>query len=197
MKVLGITGGVGSGKSRVLSYLKEKDGVVVYEADQIARLEQAKGTKCFKAIIEYFGEDVVDEQGELDRKALGNIVFQDESQLQKLNQIVHPLVRQKVEELIDENREKGKKLFVFEAAILLESEYQDLCDEIWYIYCDEQIRMERLHVSRGYSVETFRNITSKQMPEEWFREKCQVVIDNSFDEIHLIKELEEKLKPIV
>lgn len=193
MKVLGITGGVGSGKSAVLSYLAKQDGIVVYEADKIAQMEQEAGTKCFNAIVDYFGNEIVTEDGQLNRRKLGEIVFQDESQLEKLNEIVHPLVREKIQELMEEHEAVGMKLFVLEAAILLESNYEELCDEVWYIYCQEKIRMERLKASRNYTEELFQNIISKQMPEGSFRKKCSVVIDNSFDENHLQREITEKL----
>ncbi len=193
MKILGITGGVGSGKSAVLSYLEKLDGVVVYEADKIARMEQESGTKCFEAIVNYFGNEIVTEEGHLNRRRLGEIVFRDETQLEKLNEIVHPLVREKIRELMEQHETVGTKLFVLEAAILLESNYEELCDEVWYIYCQEQIRMERLKASRNYTEELFQNIISRQMPEDSFRKKCSVMIDNSFDEKHLHGEITEKL----
>lgn len=197
MKVLGITGGVGSGKSLVLSYLEQKNGVVVYEADHLARMEQKPGTQCFKEIVAYFGEEILTKEGELDRKKLGTIVFQDSQKLEALNQIVHPLVREHILELMEMHRAEGMKLFVLEAAILLESNYETLCDQMWFIYCEEQVRIERLRSSRNYSEELFHHISGQQMTEAVFRDKCHVVIDNSKDEKHLLENIDKNLDNLI
>ena len=97
MKVIGITGGVGSGKSRVLEYLKDAYGAVICQMDETARALQKKGTRCFERIVEAFGTGILDGQGELDRAALGSIVFADEEKLARLNGIVHPEVICQVE----------------------------------------------------------------------------------------------------
>lgn len=193
MKVLGITGGVGSGKSLVLSYLESKENIVVYEADKVARLEQEPGTKCFQEIVEYFGDEIISETGELDRGKLANIVFQDKKMLEKLNAIVHPLVRKKILELIEVHKQQGISIFVYEAAILFEGNYQEICDEVWYIYCEENIRIDRLKKARNYSQALFYQISNQQMSEEMFREKASVIIDNSYDETYLKEQIEKKL----
>lgn len=190
MKIIGITGGVGSGKSKVLQYLQKQPGVVVYEADQIARELQQSGTECFSSICNTFGDVVIGIDGELNRAILREKVFSDSKELLKLNQIVHPAVRQRVEYLIEEAKQrKDIKVFVLEAAILLEQHYGEMCHEIWYIYCDESIRMNRLQVSRNYTKEVFLDICSQQLSESQFRDYCTITIDNSYEE----HDLEEKL----
>ena len=92
MKVIGITGGVGSGKSRVLAYLEDVYGAVICQMDETARALQEKGTRCFDRIVESFGTGILDRQGELDRAALGSIVFANEEKMRQLNGIVHPEV---------------------------------------------------------------------------------------------------------
>ena len=119
MKVIGITGGVGSGKSRVLAYLEDVYGAVICQMDETARDLQKKGTRCFDRIVESFGTGILDRQGELDRAALGSIVFANEEKMRQLNGIVHPEVIREVERDIRSNAEKGKRLYVVEAALLL------------------------------------------------------------------------------
>lgn len=194
MKVIGITGGVGSGKSLALKHLADKPGIVVYEADKIAHELQRKGTTCFEKIIDVFGTGILDSQGEIDRKALGMIVFKDSSVLVQLNNIVHPEVRVRVEKLIQEHESNQTKIFVLEAALLLEGDYQTICDEVWYIYCDEAIRMKRLAESRNYTIHTFEQIKAKQLPEREFLKRCHVTIHNSTTEENLYKALNAELE---
>ena len=118
MKVLGITGGVGSGKSRVLGYLEEAYGAVICQMDDVARELQQKGTRCFERIVEKFGPGILSADGELDRAALGAVVFSDEERLYELNGIVHPEVIRAVRQRIRESEESGCPLFVVEAALL-------------------------------------------------------------------------------
>ena len=108
MKVIGITGGVGSGKSAVLKLLEEEYHAVVVQLDEVAKALQRKGTPCWKAIIEAFGREILDENEELDRKKLAQIVFQSSEKLEQLNGIVHPAVKQQV--LLDiEEKEKRRQ----------------------------------------------------------------------------------------
>lgn len=197
MKILGITGGVGSGKSAVLSYLEQKEGIVVYQADKIAREEQEAGTVCFREIVSCFGTEILTTDGQLDRQKLGQLVFADKQKLEQLNKIVHPSVFHRIQELIEQHSKSGTKIFVIEAAILLESNYQEFCHEVWYIYCQEAIRMERLKESRNYTEELFHHISQQQMSEMMFRNHCAVVIDNSYDENHLHQEIERKIEIIL
>lgn len=178
MKVLGITGGVGSGKSEVLKYLEEHYGAVICQMDDTARQIQRKGTECFRRIIEVFGEEMADEDGELDRAALGACVFSDPEKLKALNKIVHPEVIRQVRREIEENLAAGTALYVLEAALLL-NVGRELCDELWYIYTSETVRRHRLKMSRQYTDEKITKMIASQPSEEEFRRACTVVIDNS------------------
>lgn len=193
MKIIGITGGVGSGKSMALSYLKEKDKVVVCEADKIGRELQKKGTLCFEAICSYFGSEILTEEMELDRTKLRERVFDNEEELKKLNEIVHPYVWDAIQNLIKESALLGTEVFVLESAILFEGNYQSICDEIWYIFVEAVIRQERLFVSRGYTEETFSQIQGSQLEEEKFRTLCHKVIDNNGEVFQLHQSLEKEL----
>ncbi len=193
MKVIGITGGVGSGKSRVLAYLEEAYGAVICQMDETARSLQKKGTRCFERIVEVFGHEILDAQGELDRAALGSIVFASEEKLAQLNGIVHPEVIRNVAKDIQSKEAQGRSLYVVEAA-LLPDVGKELCDELWYIYANESVRRERLKASRGYTDEKISQMIASQPQEERFRSTCSVVIDNSGSFEDTMKQIGDRLK---
>ena len=179
MKIIGITGGVGSGKSRVLSYMETKYNAVICQADHVAWKLQEPGQKCYAQIVAYFGENILDEDGTINRGKLGQIVFAKNEKLCKLNQIMHPAVKEYIVEWIQRERNDETAYFIIEAALLLEDDYSQICDEMWYIYCDESIRRDRLKSSRGYTDEKIDAIMASQLSEQIFRKECQIVIDNS------------------
>lgn len=194
MKVIGITGGVGSGKSLVLAYLEKKANVFVIEADKLAHDLQKQGNLCYDSIVGEFGLSILSENGEIDRAKLGNIVFSDEKKLLKLNEIVHPIVKNEIIKTIDTIRKKQNFQYVFiEAALLIEEHYDQICDELWYIYVKPHIRMERLAESRGYTKEKTENIMSKQLEDDSFFKACQVVIDNNNSIEDTYRQIEEEL----
>lgn len=192
MKVLGITGGVGSGKSRVLKYLKKAYGAVICQMDETAKNLQKKGTGCFREITEAFGPDIIGPDGELDRRKLGEKVFSDSEQLRLLNRIVHPEVLRCVREDIGRCAQEGKTLYVVEAA-LLPDVGAELCDEIWYIYASEEVRRMRLKASRHYTDEKITDMIASQPSEECFRKACTAVIDNSGPFENTEKQIGERL----
>ncbi len=192
MKVLGITGGVGSGKSEVIKYLREAYQAAVCQMDETARTLQRKGTKCFDRIVECFGTDMVGEDGELDRKKLGACVFSDAEKLKALNSIVHPEVMEWVRADIGRHRMAGTRLYVVEAALLPDVGY-DLCDEMWYIYTSEEVRRERLRESRGYTDKKITDMMASQPGEETFRRACSAVIDNSGSFEHTKRQIGDRL----
>lgn len=178
MKIIGITGGAGSGKSQVLQYLEQSYGAVVCQADQVAKRLEKKGTKCYKKIVDHFGDAILDEQGRLDRPKLANIVFSNKTQLRILNEIVHPAVKDKINEIIRKEEKKGTSVFALEAALFIEENYNAICDEVWYIYTDEETRKKRLKASRGYSDEKIEGIFSSQMSSSDFFTYCDRAVDN-------------------
>ena len=131
-------------------------------------------------IVDRFGEAVVGTDGELDRKKLGEIVFSDEGKRKILNEIVHPPVLDYVKKDIEKRKKEGRKLYVLESALLAEAG-QELCDKIWYIYTEENVRRIRLERSRGYTQEKITQMMASQLSVEQFRENCTDVIDNSGD----------------
>ena len=194
MKIIGITGGVGSGKSRVLSYMETKYHAVVCQADHVAWKLQEPGQKCYAQIVSYFGENILNEDHTINRGKLGQIVFADNDKLCKLNQIMHPAVKEYISEWIHREQATATKYFIIEAALLLEENYNQICDEMWYIYCDESTRRERLRSSRGYTNEKTDAIIASQLSEEIFRKECQIVIDNSGDFEDTCYQIEKAMK---
>lgn len=193
MRVLGVTGGIGSGKSQVLRYLQEAYGAVVSPLDDVARQLQKKGEPCFRRIVDAFGREMVGTDGELDREKLAAFVFANPEKLEVLNGIVHPAVKQWVREDISKKEKEQIRLYVVESALFPKVEYGDICKEMWYIYTEEQIRFRRLQESRGYTKEKIRSILRVQPPEDAFRRICTAVIDNSGDFEHTKEQIGELL----
>lgn len=194
MKVIGITGGTGSGKSLVLEYVRQKYRACVVEADKVAHYLQKPGQVCYDSIVNFFGEDILAEDGTIDRKMLGDRVFSNRDELLQLNAVVHPAVRQEIIRIIEERRKENAWDYLFlEAALLIEEHYEAICDEMWYIYVKEDIRRERLKCSRGYSDEKITQMMASQLGEEDFRRACRIVIDNNRNEEDTFRQIREVL----
>ncbi len=181
MKFIGITGGVGAGKSAILDYLKNKPDTKVMLADEIAHELMVPGTQCYDRLKAEFGtEDIYQKDGFFDRIKLAQVIFSDNEKRKKLNGIVHPAVRKYVIGQAAYERKEGKiKLLVLEAALLIEEHYDEICDELWYIYTSEENRRIRLKKQRNYSDEKINEIFNSQLTDEKFRKACRVVIDNN------------------
>lgn len=181
MKFIGITGGVGAGKSAILVYLDKKADIRVMLADEIAHELMKPGTECYDKIKETFsGADIYGTDGFFDRRKLADFLFSDERRRLALNGIVHPAVKQYVKEQYALEKEKGVLSFlVLEAALLIEEHYDEICDELWYIYTSEENRRVRLKESRGYSDTKIDGILKSQLTEDNYRSACAVVIDNN------------------
>ncbi len=191
--ILGITGGVGCGKSTVLDYLASEYGAFLIECDDVARDLQQPGGVCYQPMIDLFGSSVVSpEDGSLDRQEIARRIFKAPALRQELNGIVHPAVKRRVKELIRSH--SGYSLIVIEAALLLDDNYGEICDEIWYIHTDDKVRRERLKISRGYSDQKIDEMFASQRSEESFRSGCALSIDNSSENIqNTFRQLDEAL----
>ena len=181
MKFIGITGGVGAGKSEILSYLGKKTGVRVMLADEIAHELMEAGTDCYKSLRQTFNdEDIWNSDGSFNREKLAKVIFSDKRKRDIMNRMVHPAVKEYVIRQQEYEKERGElSLLVLEAALLIEEHYDKICDELWYIYTSEENRRDRLKASRGYSDEKIDNIFKSQLSEEEYRKYCAVVIDNN------------------
>ena len=179
MKIIGITGGVGAGKTQILEYLNNKYGATICQADQVGKKLQKKGTPCVEAIVEHFGTDILDEKGELDRERLAEIVFSKKEELSMLNGIIHPAVKEEIRRKIAKEERKNTNLFIVEAALLIEDNYEEICDELWYVYVEDEIRKKRLIYARGYDARKVDDIIAAQLPKDVFLKHCDRVIDNN------------------
>lgn len=194
MRFIGITGGIGAGKSEVLQYIRSHYKCVVYLADEVAHLVKAPGTKAYGQLAELLGQEVLGADGEIDRAAMADRIFANPALLEQVNGIIHPAVREFLLEQLARVRESGEaELFFVEAALLIECGYLALVDEMWYIYADEAVRRQRLSASRGYSEEKIARIMSSQLGEAQFRESCDFVIDNSGELAESCRQIDRRL----
>lgn len=195
MKIIGITGGIGAGKSSVLDYIQKNYNARVIIADLVAHKIEEPGHKCYYNIVELFGSSILNGDTTINRQKLAQIVFKDESKRTKLNAIVHPLVKEYIIQQINAERESGKAEFlIIEAALLLEDKYDLICDEVWYIHTKEEIRRNRLKASRGYNDEKIDLIFHSQMTEEEFQSRCNIMIDNNLSEQNTYVQIDKALR---
>lgn len=195
MKFIGITGGVGAGKSAILDFIREHYRAKVVLADDLAKELMEPGTACHKKLLEAFGSDgVFDEAGVMDREKMAALLFTKPKKRQEMNAIVHPAVKEEILRQVAEEREKGELSYFFlEAALLIEEHYDAICDELWYIYTSEEKRRQRLEQNRGYSPERIERVMASQLPEQVFFEHCAVAIDNNGTPEEAIRQVTEIL----
>ncbi len=180
MKIIGVTGGVGSGKSELLLYIREHYPCEIVFADTLAKELQEPGEACFEPLVFLLGEKILGEDGRISKEKMADRIFGDEKLLSKVNGLVHPIVVSEIGRRIEAAQKSGRvRLFFVEAALLIENGFDKICNEMWYIYAREDVRRERLSLSRGYTKEKTDAIMGQQLPEKAFRSACQVMIDNS------------------
>ena len=193
-RVIGITGGVGAGKSVVLNYLKEKYPCEILVADDIGNEVKMPGGRCYEAFIELVGTDIVLEDGTIDRAKAAEKIFADDALLDEVNALIHPAVKDEVRERTAKAKEEGEVGFVFiEAALLIEAGYLPELDELWYVCAGENLRAKRLMEARGYSTERIEGIMNQQLTEEEFRKYADRVIVND----GTIEELKQPIENIM
>lgn len=180
MRLIGITGGVGAGKTTVLEYIRAHYRCRIYLADEVAHVVKEPGQPCYQALVSLLGGEILEEDGRIHKGRMAERIFRDEGLLERVNAIVHPAVRDYLLEKIEEARREGQvELFFIEAALLIECGYGEIVDEMWYIHASEEARRKRLAESRGYSPEKIEQIMGNQLTETEFREGSDFVIDNS------------------
>lgn len=194
-KFIGITGGIGAGKSEILSYIGRHYKCEIYLADSIAHEVKEPGTECYRELLALLGEDIAGPDGRIDKGRMAGKIFSDGELLERVNGIIHPAVKRYLLEHLEKARQTGvTELFFVEAALLIECGYRALADEMWYVYADEETRRKRLRQSRGYSEERIDGIISSQLSEEQFRESCDFVIDNSGTLAESFAQIDRKLE---
>ena len=180
MRFIGITGGIGAGKSEILDYIRRHYQCEIYLADEVAHLVKQPGTEAYRELVDLLGQDVVAGDGSIDKAAMADRIFARPELLERVNDIIHPAVKEYLLKRLERARAEGEaELFFVEAALLMEGGYLALVDEMWYIYADEAVRRERLGRARGYSQEKITQIMARQLTEAHFRKNCDFVIDNS------------------
>ena len=192
--IIGVTGGVGAGKSTVLKYINDNYNCKVVFSDDVANEIKKKGYPAYDELVRVLGEEILGEDGEIDKAKMAAAIFGDAKKLEKVNKILHPAVNTFIINIIDEERLRNRIDFVFvEAALLIENGYKKIVDELWYIYADEDTRRKRLKDSRGYSDEKIDGIFAQQLNDEAYRLNSDFVIDNSKDPESAAEQINKKL----
>ena len=177
MFVIGLTGGIGSGKSTVSQLLADL-GAYVLDADKVGHQAYEPNTRAWRQVLDTFGEDLAQENGEIDRRKLGGIVFGDSSAMKKLTDIVWPRIYDMVGERIEEQKKLGTTTMVVEAAVLLEAKWTPLVDQVWVTVSSEDSVIRRLQERNGMTEEQTRSRMKSQMSSEERVKHADVVIHN-------------------
>ena len=176
--ILGLTGGIASGKSTVSTYLAQK-GALIVDADLIARQVVAKKSSGLKQIVAKFGEEILTASGELDRKKLGKLVFSNKELLKALTDITGPLIRTEILREIQAAKKAQVKLVVLDIPLLFETGYQTLCDKVMVVTIPSKLQLERVMKRDNLSAAEARKRIANQLPASKRNELADVLIDNS------------------
>jgi dephospho-CoA kinase len=190
MKVIGLTGGIGSGKSTA-AHIRAEYGAKVIDADKVAHEVFNPGTEGLQKVVETFGEGVLNSLGEIDRKKLGEIVFSNPTALSTLNEIIHPRAYELTRSRLEEFRKQGVEVVVLEVILLVEAGWDHLADEIWVTVATEDTVVKRLQESRGLTKEEILTRIHAQTPNEERTKYADVVIENDGSYEELKKRLSE------
>lgn len=188
---VGLTGGIASGKSTVAKFLQEM-GLAVINLDQISREIVAEGTPGYREVLAAFGQTILDlETKEIDRKVLGQIVFSDAEERKRLEAITHPLIRATMEEKIQDLESAGKKVVVVEVPLLIETEMMDQFDQVWLVFVDKDIQLERLKSRDALGQEGAMARLNAQMPLKEKKTYADRIIHNTGKVEDLKEQLDE------
>lgn len=189
--VIGITGGVGCGKTTVINILRERYGAKVIVADELGHEAMKPGTGVYDRIRKTFGREFVMPDGTIDRQKLSKRIYGDETEREKLNAIVHPYVLDQIRGLLE--KWSGEPLICLETALLFETGCDRLCDTVFCVMTDRELRIRRMMKLRGYTREKAESIMRAQLSDAQWRERCDFCIENNgnFDKI------EERLQDLL
>jgi dephospho-CoA kinase len=177
MLVIGLTGGIGTGKTEVSRILADL-GAEIINADVLGHQAYEPQTETWRQVVEAFGENILSETGEVDRRKLGPIVFEDERALRRLNAIVHPRIRRMIVERLDELGARGLGAVVVEAALFIEAGWTPLADEMWVTAAPEETVIERLRARTGLDENAIRARIDSQMPQQERLRHADVILEN-------------------
>ncbi len=191
MKVIGLTGGIGSGKSTVSKFLAHL-GAVVIDADKVGHEVFKPGTKAWQEVVDAFGQGIISADGTIDRRKLGEIVFSNPGARAKLNQVMHPLIYEQVKSQMEEYGRKGAAIIIVEAPLLLEVGWKSLVDEVWVTSASEATVIKRLKEQKGLSeAQSLARIRAQLTDGERIRQ-VDVVIDTDC----ALDELKERVEAL-
>ena len=192
--VYGITGGIGSGKSTVAKIMEEQ-GCVVIDADQLSREVTASGAPLLKVLVKYFGEEILNEDGSLNRRLLANIAFSDEEKTRRLNDMVQTAIKVRYLDIVNKMRHNGDYRDVcFDAPLLFESGCENLVDEVWLVTADLEDRIRRVQNRDGLTREEIMQRIDLQMPEDEKARRSTLIIVADGDMDHLRKQVIDALE---
>lgn len=176
-KVIGLTGGIASGKSTITDFLR-RQGYPVIDADQVVHELQAKGGKLYQVLVAEFGNSILTAEGDLDRKKLGQAVFENAGLRARLSLLQDKIIREELLARRDALKQTEDVIFM-DIPLLYEADYSGEVDEVWLVYVDKAQQLERLMKRNGFSVQDAENRLNAQLSLEEKRSKAQVLIDNS------------------
>ena len=177
MKIVGLTGGISSGKSTVSSYLKQLK-IPVIDADEVARKVVEPNSQGAREIRKTFGSDVFEEDGSLNRQKLGALVFSNAENRQKLDDLLQPLIKIMILDEIEEYRQKGENMIVLDLPLLFEKQYEELCEDIIVVYISKELQLERLMRRNQYTKQEALSRIDSQLSIEEKRKRATVLLDN-------------------
>jgi len=195
MKIIGLTGAIGSGKSTVAQFLKQM-GAEIIDADKTGHEVYRPGTKGIEQIARAFGRDILAGDGSIDRARLADIVFSDEAALARLNDIVHPLIRERIYELIKQYREKRTGVVVLEAALLIETGWTGMVHEVWVTTAPKSVIYQRMKDKNGSTKEQVQSRMKYQLPLSEQRSYAKYVINTNVPLPELQKKVADLWKKI-
>lgn len=195
MKVIGLTGGIASGKSTVSRMLLEA-GIPVIDADLVAREVVEPGTKGLEQLVETFGKEILQEDGTLNRAQLGQIIFTNPEQREVVNQILQPIIRETFEKRIANYSEAGEAIIVLDLPLLYEMHYETLCDEVIVVWVHQRLQIHRLEKRNGFTKEEAMQRIQSQMPLKEKKDRADIVFDNTKTLENLIQQVQKWLEKV-
>ena len=192
MKIVGLTGGISSGKSTVSSYLKQLK-IPVIDADEVARKVVEPNSQGAREIRKTFGSDVFEEDRSLNRQKLGALIFSNAENRQKLDDLLQPLIKIMILDEIEEYRQKGENMIVLDLPLLFEKQYEELCEEIIVVYIPKELQLERLMRRNQYTKQEALSRIDSQLSIEEKRKRATVLLDNQGTIQQLYQQVEQWL----
>ena len=192
MKIVGLTGGISSGKSTVSSYFKQLE-IPVIDADEVARKVVEPNSQGAREIRKTFGSDVFEEDGSLNRQKLGALIFSNTENRQKLDDLLQPLIKIMILDEIEEYRQKGETMIVLDLPLLFEKQYEELCEEIIVVYIPRELQLERLMRRNQYTKQEALSRIDSQLSIEEKRKRATVLLDNQGTIQQLYQQVEQWL----